>query len=240
MLAWYEAASPAYSRATTLGFAPIIMTADLFADDPSQPAQLRLSSEAVLLKGFALPDADALLNDIAAITQRAPFRHMVTPGGKSMSVATTSCGELGWVSDSRGYRYSPTDPQSDLPWPATPARWLDLAERAVQVSGLSSSGAPDACLINRYAPGARLSLHQDRDERDFGAPIISISLGLPAIFLWGGIQRADRTRTIPLEHGDVLLWGGVDRLRFHGVRPVAQGVASTWDCRLNITMRKAD
>ena len=239
MLAWYEAASPAYSRATTLGFAPIIMTADLFADDPSQPTQLRLSSEAVLLKGFALPDADALLNDIATITQRAPFRHMITPGGKAMSVATTSCGELGWVSDSRGYRYSSTDPQTDLPWPATPARWLDLAERAVRVSGLSSSGAPDACLINRYAPGARLSLHQDRDERDFGAPIISISLGLPAVFLWGGNKRADHTQTIPLAHGDVLLWGGVDRLRFHGVRPVAQGALSEREFRFNITMRKA-
>ena len=192
--------------------------------------------------GYLAPEAQAaLVADLRAVAAQAPFFQPRMPKtGKPFSVRMTNCGDLGWVSDSHGYRYSRTDPQSNLPWPATPARWLDLAERAVQVSGLSSSGAPDACLINRYAPGARLSLHQDRDERDFGAPIISISLGLPAIFLWGGIQRADRTRTIPLEHGDVLLWGGVDRLRFHGVRPVAQGVASTWDCRLNITMRKAD
>ena len=215
------------------------MTADLFADDPSQRAQLRLSSEAVLLKGFALPDADALLNDIAAITQRAPFRHMVTPGGKSMSVATTSCGELGWVSDSRGYRYSPTDPQSDLPWPATPARWLDLAERAVQVSGLSSSGAPDACLINRYAPGARLSLHQDRDERDQSAPIVSVSLGLPATFLWGGPERRDRPRRVRLAHGDVVVWGGPARFAFHGIDPVADGTHPlTGAARYNLTFRK--
>lgn len=219
------------------------MFPDLFDDDPTQSEPFRLSSEAVLLKGFALPDADALLHDIEAITRSAPFRHMITPGGKAMSVATTSCGDLGWVSDSRGYRYSATDPQTSIPWPRTPERWLELAARATQIAGLSSTGAPDACLINRYAPGARLSLHQDRDERDFGAPIISISLGLPAVFLWGGDKRSDPYRTLPLTHGDVLLWGGADRLRFHGVRPVAQGLPQAADeqsaFRFNITMRKA-
>ncbi|MBF5003938.1 DNA oxidative demethylase AlkB [Diaphorobacter caeni] len=215
------------------------MTADLFADDSAASEPLRLGEEAVLLRGFALDQADALLADITAITTRAPFRHMVTPGGKSMSVATSSCGDLGWVSDLHGYRYASADPLTDLPWPATPERWLDLAERAKRAAGFADSSAPDACLINRYAPGARLSLHQDRDERDFGVPIVSVSLGLSAVFLWGGNRRADPYRTMVLSHGDVLLWGGVDRLRFHGVKPVAQDASCRWEHRFNITMRKA-
>ncbi|QNP49906.1 DNA oxidative demethylase AlkB [Diaphorobacter aerolatus] len=216
------------------------MTASLFDDDPHQRAPLWLGEEAVLLKGLALADADAMMRDIETITQCAPFRHMVTPGGRAMSVATSSCGDLGWVSDLRGYRYAPTDPESGQPWPAIPERWLRLAMRARELAGFASAGDPDACLINRYAPGARLSLHQDRDERDFGAPIVSVSLGLPAVFLWGGDKRSDPYRTIPLEHGDVLIWGGVDRLRFHGVRPVAQGGSQQAPgFRYNITMRKA-
>ena len=215
------------------------MTADLFADDPHAPKPLRLGEEAVLLRGFALGEADALLADIAAITSRAPFRHMITPGGKSMSVATSSCGDLGWVSDLHGYRYASADPLTGQPWPKIPGHWLDMAERAKQAAGFAATSAPDACLINRYAPGARLSLHQDRDERDFSVPIISISLGLPVVFLWGGNRRADPYRTMALSHGDVLLWGGVDRLRFHGVRPVTQDALDRRMYRFNITMRKA-
>ncbi|MPN16787.1 Alpha-ketoglutarate-dependent dioxygenase AlkB [bioreactor metagenome] len=181
-----------------------------------------------------------MLDDIERITRQAPWRHMVTPGGKSMSVANSNCGEWGWVSDAHGYRYVPDDPLTGQRWPAIPAHWQELARRAKQQGGFEGTPAPDACLLNRYAPGARLSLHQDRDERDFGAPIISISLGLPAVFLWGGDKRSDPYRTLTLTHGDVLLWGGVDRLRYHGVRPVAHGLhPRTQAFRFNITMRKA-
>ena len=215
------------------------MTADLFANDLRASEPSRLGDDAVLLKGFALAEADALLADIAIITAHAAFRHMITPGGKSMSVATSSCGDLGWVSDQHGYRYASADPLTGQPWPVIPERWLHLAERAKQAAGFSVSSAPDACLINRYAPGARLSLHQDRDERDFSVPIISISLGLPAVFLWGGIRRSDPYQTMALSHGDVLIWGGVDRLRFHGVKPMAQDASDSTAYRFNITMRKA-
>ena len=156
-----------------------------------------------------------------------------------MQVALTNCGALGWVSDRRGYRYSAQDPDSGQPWPAMPPTFLALAQSAAAQAGFDHF-APDACLVNRYAPGTRLSLHQDRDEQDFGQPIVSVSLGLPARFLWGGLQRADRPQRVPLWHGDVMVWGGVDRLRFHGVAPVPQGVhALTGECRVNFTFRRA-
>jgi len=217
------------------------MTDDLFPDAPGLAAPLWIGTHAVLLRRFALDLADRLLDDIGQIALAAPWRHMVTPGGQSMSVATTSCGDLGWVSDARGYRYVHDDPLSQQPWPPIPRHWLDLAARARLASGLFTGCAPpDACLINRYAPGTRLSLHQDRDERDFSAPIISVSLGVPARFMWGGLTRGERHRTIPLEHGDVLLWGGEDRLRFHGVMPVAEGYHPRTEAfRYNITMRRA-
>lgn len=212
---------------------------DLFDDDPNVPRLLPLGAQALLLCGFALEQAGELLRCIDQVAQQAPWRHMATPGGQAMSVAMTGCGPLCWVSDHRGYRYAERDPLSGHPWPAMPAALAQLAQAAAQQAGFADF-TPDACLINRYAPGARMSLHQDRDERDLTAPIVSISLGLPAIFLWGGATRGAPAQRVPLRHGDVVVWGGVDRLRYHGVLPVAPGThPATGDCRINLTLRKA-
>ena len=212
---------------------------DLFADDPAEPSTLALGMQAVLLRGFALAQAPQLLEEVRQVVRQAPWRHMQTPGGKAMSVATTGCGPLSWVSDRRGYRYAALDPLTGKPWPALPADFAQLAHAAAQEAGFAAF-VPDACLINRYAPGRRLSLHQDRDEQDLAAPIVSISLGLPATFLWGGATRGERALRVPLRHGDTVVWGGVDRLRFHGVLPVAPGQhPATGECRINLTLRKA-
>lgn len=212
---------------------------DLFDDDANAPRLLPLGAQALLLRGFALAQAGELLRCINQVAQRAPWRHMATPGGKAMSVAMTGCGPLSWVSDSQGYRYADRDPLSGQPWPAMPAALAQLAQAAAQQAGFADF-TPDACLVNRYAPGARMSLHQDRDERDLTAPIVSISLGLPAIFLWGGATRGAPAQRVPLRHGDVVVWGGVDRLRYHGVLAVAPGMhPATEDCRINLTLRKA-
>lgn len=218
------------------------MTPDLFADDASAapaPSTLVLGPGAVLLRGFALPVAQALRDGVLAVAQAAPWRHMETPGGRQMSVATTSCGDLGWVSDRRGYRYAARDPGSGEPWPAMPAVFRSLAREAAAAGGYPGFD-PDSCLVNRYAPGTRLSLHQDRDERDLQAPIVSVSLGLGAVFLWGGFSRTGRAERVPLQHGDVVVWGGPDRLRFHGVLPVREGAHAQWgDARVNLTFRRA-
>ncbi len=212
---------------------------DLFAGDPAEPTALPLGAQAVLLRDFALARADALVREVEQVAAQAPWRHMLTPGDQAMSVAMTGCGPLSWVSDRQGYRYAERDPASGRPWPAMPAAFLRLAQDAARQAGFAPF-APDACLINRYAVGARMSLHQDRDERDLAAPIVSVSLGLPAVFLWGGATRAERPRRVPLRHGDVVVWGGVDRLRFHGVLPVAPGEhPATGACRINLTLRKA-
>jgi len=187
---------------------------DLFGPQPQ-----RLASETVLLPRFALGDVEPLLDALRPVLRAAPFRHMHTPGGLRMAVALSNCGTLGWVSDAQGYRYSRSDPLTGQPWPALPPILLTLANRAAAMAGFDGF-TPDACLINHYLPGTRLSLHQDRDEHDFGQPIVSLSLGLPAVFLFGGLQRADKTQRIALSHGDVLVWGGEDRLRFHGVLPI--------------------
>ena len=164
---------------------------------------------------------------------------MVTPGGLTMSVAMTNCGALGWVTDRRGYRYSALDPESDLPWPALPASFRRLAQDAAAVAGYAAF-EPDACLVNRYEPGAKLSLHQDADERDFTQPIVSVSLGVPATFLFGGLRRADKTQRIALADGDVVVWGGPARMRFHGVLPLKDGQHSRLGAqRINLTFRKA-
>lgn len=211
---------------------------DLFANAPAQAALIPLGPQAVVLRGFALPQATALLEGVETVARQAPWRHMETPGGRSMSVATTGCGPLSWVSDRRGYRYMPCDPLTAQPWPALPNAFLAVARAAAQQAGFPSFD-PDACLVNRYAPGARLSLHQDRDEQDLNAPIVSISLGLPAIFLWGGHTRSTRAQRVMLHHGDVVVWGGVDRLRFHGVLPLEAGEhPATGSCRINLTLRK--
>jgi alkylated DNA repair protein (DNA oxidative demethylase) len=179
------------------------------------------------------------MEDLAKIAERAPFRHMVTPGGFRMSVAMTNCGQVGWVSDRKGYRYDACDPETGLPWPPMPESFSRLAADAACEAGYAGF-QPDACLVNRYEPGARLTLHQDRDERDYTAPIGSVSLGLPAVFRFGGTTRKDRPRRIPLESGDIVVWGGPTRLAYHGVAALKDGDHPlTGRCRINLTFRKA-
>jgi len=215
------------------------MTRDLFSTADLAPAELPICAGAVVLRGFALRDEVRLLTALAAIEAQAPFRHMQTPGGFRMSVAMSNCGDHGWVSDSGGYRYDPFDPDSGRRWPALPRCFLVLAHAAAARAGFADF-VPDACLINRYVPGTKLSLHQDKDEQDFDAPIVSVSLGLPALFRFGGARRSDRTVRIPLAHGDVVVWGGPARRYFHGVLPLAAGEHPlTGRTRLNLTLRKA-
>jgi DNA oxidative demethylase len=198
-----------------------------------------LAEGAVLLRGFADADSIPIFQTVQQVIAAAPFRQMITPGGRRMSVAMTNCGQAGWVTDLSGYRYDALDPVSRRPWPPMPEIVRRLAERAAVQAGFMSF-QPDSCLINRYEPGARLSLHQDRDERDFGQPIVSLSLGLPAIFLFGGQLRNERTQRMRLESGDVVVWGGASRLAFHGVAPLAEGRHPlTGRCRINLTFRKA-
>ena len=212
-------------------------TADLFAPPAGEPQVL--APGALLLPGAALDDAPTLLAAIRDVLAQAPLRQMLTRGGFKMSVAMSNCGALGWISDRRGYRYAPLDPERDAPWPAMPPVLQALATTSATRAGFAGF-VPDACLINRYAPGARMALHQDRDEADFSQPIVSLSLGLPAVFLFGGLERGDKPARIPLAHGDVLVWGGPARLRFHGVMPVKEGGhPATGACRLNLTFRKA-
>jgi alkylated DNA repair protein (DNA oxidative demethylase) len=198
-----------------------------------------LGPGAVLLRGFALADERRLLGDLEEVTSAAPFRHMVTPGGFRMSVAMTNCGALGWVSDRTGYRYAAVDPEHGRVWPTMPTSFRELARTAAERAGFPAF-EPDACLVNRYEPGARLTLHQDKDERDFNAPIVSVSLGLPAMFLFGGENRADRSERVSLIHGDVMVWGGPSRLRYHGVLPLKEGQHPLLGGhRINLTFRKA-
>ena len=208
---------------------------DLFVD--AEPWQEPLAPGATILRRFAL--ADALLAEIDAVASAAPFRQMMTPGGYTMSVAMTNCGGLGWTTDARGYRYAPLDPLSGQPWPAMPQAFAALCQQASAAAGYSDF-QPDACLINRYLPGAKLSLHQDKDEPDLGAPIVSVSLGLPAVFQFGGSRRGDPLKRVLLEHGDVVVWGGPSRLFYHGVQPLKPGQhPATGECRYNLTFRRA-
>jgi alkylated DNA repair protein (DNA oxidative demethylase) len=194
---------------------------------------------AAVLAGFALSAAEQLISCISEIEHEAPFRHLTTPGGYRMSVAMTNCGSLGWVSDRSGYRYDPIDPQTGRPWPAMPAVFRELASAAAARLGYRHF-APDACLINQYVAGARLTLHQDRDETDLSQPIVSVSLGLPATFLFGGLQRSVPTQKLPLRHGDVVVWGGPSRLVFHGVKPLAEGLHPALGARrINLTFRRS-
>lgn len=212
------------------------MTLSLF-DAPTAP--LDLGTDARLLPGFALRQADALLDALHAIAAAAPFRHMLTPGNRRMSAAMTNCGAAGWVSDRRGYRYSALDPESGLPWPAMPECFQRLARAAAAAAGFPDF-EPDACLVNRYEGDARLSLHQDRDELPLAQPIVSVSLGQTATFLWGGLARNARVQRVPVCHGDVVVWGGDDRLRFHGVdAPVPGAHPATGALRYNLSFRRA-
>ncbi len=192
-----------------------------------------------MLRGFALETAERIGAALADVTAAARFRHMTTPGNRQMSVAMTNCGPFGWVSDRRGYRYEAADPLTGRAWPPLPDVIASVARDAAAEAGFAQF-APDACLINRYAAGARLSLHQDKDERDFAAPIVSVSLGVPAMFLFGGNERKAPLQRLPLEHGDVVVWGGPARLRYHGVAPLAEAdhpFAGPY--RLNLTLRRA-
>lgn len=212
---------------------------DLFADLEPACARQEICPGAVVLRRHALTAEHLLFEVLREIETRAPFRHMVTPGGFRMSVAMTNCGAYGWVSDRTGYRYDSRDPESGLPWPALSKTFLSLARDAATAAGFIDF-EPDACLINRYAPGTKLSLHQDKDERDFSAPIVSVSLGLPAVFLFGGARRSDQCLRVPLAHGDVVVWGGPARRHYHGVLPLADGEHFlAGRARLNLTLRKA-
>lgn len=205
------------------------------AREPRQP----LAEGALLLAGFASEQAESLVSAIEDVASRAPFRRMSTPGGRQMSVAMTNCGTAGWVTDRRGYRYDRADPESGLDWPAMPSVFARLASAAAEAAGFAAF-EPDACLINRYQPGARMALHQDRDELDLTQPIVSVSLGLPAVFRWGGQSRAERAQRIELLHGDVVVWGGPARLTFHGIDALEDGEHRlTGAARFNLTFRRA-
>ncbi|MBP8929839.1 MAG: DNA oxidative demethylase AlkB [Paracoccus sp.] len=213
---------------------------DLFdGKDPAQIGRTLLAEGALLLRGLALAQAGALVSAVAGVAANAPFRKMQTPGGRQMSVAMTNCGAAGWVSDHAGYRYAPCDPMTGRPWPAMPDCFRVLAVSAAAEAGYPGFH-PDVCLINRYEPGARLSLHQDRDEQDFTQPIVSVSLGLPASFQFGGARRSDPVRRHVLCHGDVLVWGGPSRLYHHGILPLKEGAhPELGRIRLNLTFRRA-
>jgi alkylated DNA repair protein (DNA oxidative demethylase) len=213
---------------------------DLFdLSGEAQAGTESLAEGALVLHGFAVKQATALLAAIAEVGAVAPFRRMVTPGGYEMSVAMTNCGTAGWVTDRKGYRYARLDPESGKPWPALPPPLLALADAAAVMAGYVGF-VPDACLVNRYEPGARLSLHQDRDEADYRHPIVSVSLGLPATFQFGGLKRSDPVKKVPLRHGDVVVWGGPSRLVHHGVLTLKDGEhPATGRFRFNLTMRKA-
>ena len=205
---------------------------------PALPGDV-LGPGTAVLAGYALNAEEALLSSLTLVVAQSPFRNMITPGGFRMSVAMSNCGPLGWVTDRTGYRYSAIDPETNRAWPEMPAAFWNLAVSAANEAGFPNF-IPDACLINRYDPGTRLSLHQDKDERDFTQPIVSVSLGLPATFLFGGFERADKTIRIPLVHGDVVVWGGPARLRFHGIAPLKEGAHSVLGrVRYNLTFRKA-
>lgn len=215
-------------------------TLDLFADEAPQPSATdRIGPQSFVFRGLALPLIDRLLPALEAVLTRAPFRNMVTPGGYTMSVALSSCGQFGWTTDRNGYQYSSIDPQTGQAWPEMPQVFMELARSAAEAAGFADF-VPDACLINRYVPGAKLALHQDKDERGYQWPVVSVSLGIPAMFLFGGHARSDATQKVPLFHGDVVVWGGEDRLRYHGVMPIRQAEhPQLGEQRINFTFRKA-
>jgi len=212
---------------------------ELLFSDAELPARREIAEQAFLLRGFALSAETALLFALREVNAKSPFRHMITPGGYRMSVAMTNSGLLGWITDRSGYRYDAIDPERGQPWPAMPESFRALASRSAAEAGFPNFH-PDACLINRYEPGTKLSLHQDKDERDFSQPIVSVSLGIPATFLFGGEHRSDKTQRIQLRHGDIVVWGGSARLRYHGVATLKEAEHPLLGrMRINLTFRKA-
>lgn len=216
------------------------MSTLLFCMEPIEPVSKGvLGAGTAFLSGYAFDAQSELFSALKCVTKRSPFRNIVTPGGFRMSVAMTNCGRLGWVTDRSGYRYDQIDPETGHAWPAMPAPFLELAVSAAAEAGFPNF-APDACLVNRYQPASRLSLHQDKNERDFTQPIVSVSLGLPATFLFGGLERTDKTQRVYVVHGDVLVWGGPARLRYHGIAPLRDGVHPlAGSVRYNLTFRNA-
>lgn len=216
-----------------------LFTFDLFDDDIETSLRvINIAANAVILRGYATNIAADLIQEIDAITSQAPLRQMQTPNGYTMSVRTTSYGSLGWVSDARGYRYEHHDPATGQSWPPIPKTFLELAHSAAKEAGFDEF-IPDSCLINSYQAGSKLSLHQDKNEHDFSAPIVSVSLGLPATFLFGRNIRSVKAQRYKLEHGDVAVWGGASRLAFHGIEPLLDGTHSlTGKRRINLTFRK--
>lgn len=215
-------------------------TFDLFADEAPQPAaHEQIAPQSWLLRGLALPFMDRLIPALRDTLSKAPFRRMTTPGGHIMSAALSSCGQLGWITDRQGYRYGDKDPRTGQPWPEMPGVFIELAQTASVIAGFADF-EPDACLINRYVAGAKMSLHQDKDEQDHRWPVVSVSLGIPATFQFGGLLRSDKPARISLFHGDVVVWGGEDRLRFHGILPLKPAEHPVMGPqRINLTFRKA-
>lgn len=200
---------------------------------------IAITSHAVLFPARAQHQDTDILSWIHAVEAVAPFRTMTTPRGLPMKAAITNAGTVGWVSDRHGYRYSAVDPMTGKPWPVLNDDVVNLVCQAAGDAGFPGF-RPDVCLINRYDVGAGMGAHRDEDEQDFSAPIVSISLGLPARFFFGGLERTGPTVAVPLAHGDVLVWGGPDRLRYHGVRPLKPGSHPlTGSRRFNLTFRKA-
>jgi len=214
-----------------------VAPAELFP--PAPGSHESLGQQARVLRGFALPALPELMPALREVVRAAPLRHLRTPGGRRMSVAMTNCGPIGWVSDARGYRYDAIDPARGEPWPQMPPAFALLASEAAEAAGFPDF-RPDACLVNLYRPGTRLTLHQDRDELDLRAPIVSVSLGMSATFLFGGNERGASVVRVALHHGDVVAWGGVDRLRYHGVLPLPDAPHPQLGARrINLTFRKA-
>jgi alkylated DNA repair protein (DNA oxidative demethylase) len=208
---------------------------DLFADDRRD---LAFAPDSIVLAGYALPQESALLQELNDVLAISPWRFWETPGGHRMSAAKSNCGALGWVSSRKGYRYSAIDPDTGRPWPAMPNTFLSVAKAAAAAANFSDF-TPDGCLLNQYAPGAKLSLHQDSDEKDFTSPVVTISLGLSATFLFGGMERSDPAQKIRLTHGDVVVWGGVSRLAYHGIQPLRKGYHPVLaEQRISLTFRK--
>jgi DNA oxidative demethylase len=208
----------------------------LFGYDLDKEVMVRLAEGVFLLPRFA--DTTTLRTEIQRITSLAPLRHMMVKGGKAMSAAMSNCGSLGWTSDTNGYRYTAHDPLTAKPWPDMPPLFRELATRSAARAGFANF-IPDACLINCYKEKAQMGLHQDRDERDFSQPIVSVSIGADAEFFFGGLKRSDPTEKLLLSDGDVLVWGGEARLRFHGVKSPRVSADSNNYARINLTMRKA-
>ena len=215
------------------------ITHSLFDEEPDASRTEVLFPGAVLLHRYALKLERTFLDELDTLTKISPFRQMLTPGGRKFGVHNTSCGEVGWISDARGYRYVSIDPVSEQPWPTMPREFQQLATDAAEEGGFKHF-IPDSCLVNRYAPDIKMSLHQDKDEADFSQPIVSVSLGMSATFVFGGLQRSDKLRRIDLHHGDVLVWGGPARLLFHGIQSIKDQPHPIMGAqRINLTFRRA-